>query len=69
VRAVIAALKEQRITIVLVEQSTQRGLDTADRVLDLETGRKTWEGTGADVREDPVIIEAYLGTSQAASGE
>ncbi len=33
----------------------------ADRVAVLESGRKVWQGSAAAARDDPALIEAYLG--------
>ena len=57
----IAALKADGMTILLVEQSTQRAFDVADDVCVLESGRTVWRGTAADARNDPGLIDAYLG--------
>jgi branched-chain amino acid transport system ATP-binding protein len=51
------------MTVLLVEQSTSRALAIADRVLVMESGRAVWSGTGEEAREDPKLIDAYLGTS------
>ncbi len=57
----IAALKKDGLTILLIEQSTQRALETADYVLVLESGRKVWEGTAEEARENNEMIDALLG--------
>ena len=58
---VIAGLKNQGITIVLVEQRTKRALEVADHVIVLESGNKVWEGSAADARDNSVMIDAILG--------
>ena len=60
-------LKAVGITILLVEQSTTRALAIADRVCVLESGRAVWQGSGAAAREDPTMIDAYLGLQQTGS--
>jgi len=57
----IAKLKQEGMTILLVEQSTQRALDISDQVSVLESGRAVWQGEAAEARNDPALIEAYLG--------
>ena len=59
--AVIARLKAEGLTIVLVEQSTARALDVADAVCVLESGRAVYRGSAASARDEPALIEAYLG--------
>jgi branched-chain amino acid transport system ATP-binding protein len=57
----IRSLRERGITIVLVEQMANQALSIADRAYVLENGRITLEGTGAELKNNPKIREAYLG--------
>ncbi len=57
----IEKLKARGITILLVEQNTQRALAVADQVCVLESGRSVWMGSATEARDDPALIEAYLG--------
>lgn len=67
---VIARLRAEGITILLVEQMAAQALALADRAYVLEGGRITLEGPAARVREDPAVIRAYLGRggSRSAAG-
>ncbi len=65
--AALAGLKRRGITVLLVEQSTQRALDAADRICVLESGRAVWQGTATQACRDPDLIEAYLGMAQSAA--
>ena len=58
---VIGRLRAEGITILLVEQMAAQALALADRAYVLEGGRITLEGPAASVREDPAVIQAYLG--------
>lgn len=60
----ISILKEQGVTILLVEQNTTRTLEVADRICVLESGHDVWNGTAKEARKDPALIKAYLGLSQ-----
>jgi len=60
----ISTLKEQGVTILLVEQNTSRALEVADRICVLESGREVWQGTAKDAGNDPDLIRAYLGLTQ-----
>ena len=58
---VIADLKREGITILLVEQNASAALEVADYAYVLETGRIVLEGPAATVAEDPKVVAAYLG--------
>ena len=60
---VLQALKADGLSILLVEQNTTRVLDIADRVIVLESGVKSWEGTGAEADGNTALLEAYLGST------
>ncbi len=60
----IRRLKDEGITILLVEQSTQRALEISDQVCVLESGRAVWQGSAEEARTDPAMIEAYMGLAQ-----
>jgi branched-chain amino acid transport system ATP-binding protein len=62
----IGRLREQGVTILLVEQMAAQALALADRAYVLERGRIALEGTAAAVRSDPAVIEAYLGRGAGA---
>ena len=64
----IATLKARGMTILLVEQSTERAFAVADRVCVLESGRDVWQGDAADARRDPALIAAYLGLEAEVAG-
>ena len=57
----IARLREQGVTVLLVEQNARAALDVADRGYVLETGRVVLEGTAEELREDREVQRAYLG--------
>ncbi len=60
---IIARLKREGTTILLVEQNAQAALDAADWAYVLETGRITLSGPAAAIAANPAIIDAYLGRS------
>ena len=57
----VVALKQEGVTILLVEQNAAAALAIADRGYVIETGRISHAGTGAALAEDPRVREAYLG--------
>jgi len=50
-------------TIVLIEHDMSVVMDISDRVVVLDYGRKIGDGKPEDVRADPEVIKAYLGTT------
>jgi branched-chain amino acid transport system ATP-binding protein len=57
----ITELKRNGLTILIVEQSTQRALEVADRVCVLESGNEVWQGTAENARDNPALIDKLLG--------
>ena len=57
----IGRLRAEGLTILLVEQMAVQALALADRAYVLERGRIVLEGTAAEVRESPAVVQAYLG--------
>jgi branched-chain amino acid transport system ATP-binding protein len=58
---IIKHLREQGITIFMVEQNVRNTLEVADRAYVLENGRIVLEGTGKDLLQDKLVKKAYLG--------
>ena len=52
------------LALPLVEQSTRRAFEIADTVCVLESGRMVWSGAAEAAREDPALVEAYLGLAR-----
>jgi branched-chain amino acid transport system ATP-binding protein len=50
-------------TVVLIEHDMSVVMDISDRVLVLDYGKKIGDGTPEEVRNNPEVISAYLGTS------
>jgi branched-chain amino acid transport system ATP-binding protein len=73
---IIASLKEEGNTILLVEQNARKALAICDYAYVMESGRITLEGQGRDLLNDDAMVNAYLGgtvaspaTPAPASGE
>ena len=58
---IIANLKRDGATILLVEQNASAALDIADHAYVLETGRIAFHGPAAQLAADPRVTAAYLG--------
>jgi branched-chain amino acid transport system ATP-binding protein len=59
--AAIVKLREQAMTILLVEQNAHAALAIADRAYVIETGEIVLSGSGADLLDNEKVREAYLG--------
>ncbi len=57
----LAKLRSEGMTVLLVEQNTERVLKIADDVCVLESGSTVWQGTAEAARNDPQLTAAYLG--------
>lgn len=62
----VTRIRDEGITVILVEQNANQALAIADYGYVLENGRVVLEGRGRDLLCDPAVIDAYLGGSGQA---
>ncbi|WDY60454.1 branched-chain amino acid ABC transporter ATP-binding protein/permease [Pseudomonas sp. PSKL.D1] len=62
----LAALRDEGVTLLLVDQMANLALQVADRAYVLETGRIVKQGSAEALRGDPQLEAAYLGAGAAA---
>ncbi len=58
---IIRTIREQGVTVFLVEQNANKALNVADRGYVLETGRVVLSDTGANLLVNDAVRKAYLG--------
>lgn len=63
--SIIRAIVRDGMTVVLVEHDMRLVMSISDRVHVLANGRSLVEGSAAEVRAHPAVMEAYLGTQNA----
>lgn len=59
----LMALKDEGLTILLVEQNTTRALEIADEVCILASGQSVYRGSAAGARDNQSLFETYLGVT------
>jgi len=57
----LAELREEGVTMLLVEQNAARTIDFCDRCLVLSTGKVRAQGSRSDLQRNPDVLRAYLG--------
>ena len=64
---IIVTLRQQGVSILLIEQNARAALEVADHGYVLETGAIALDGPASQLAGDPRVIETYLGAARKAS--
>lgn len=63
----IRKIRERGITVLLIEHDMGLVMEVCEKLVVIEYGSKIAEGTPGEIRENPRVIEAYLGTEEEES--
>lgn len=61
VAGLIKSMRQKGITMLLIEHDMELVMDVADHIVVLDGGKLIARGEPSEVRENPLVLEAYLG--------
>lgn len=62
--ALIKKMADNGLTVCLIEHKMSMIMSLADRIMVLNQGKRIAEGTPEEIKNNPVVIEAYLGSEE-----
>jgi branched-chain amino acid transport system ATP-binding protein len=63
---IIRKIKERGITVMIIEHHMKVIMAISDRIVVLNYGERIAEGSPLEIRNNPLVVEAYLGEAQSA---
>jgi len=62
----VCKIRKQGITIIMIEHVMEAVMNVSDRMIVLDFGKQIAEGTPQEIKNNPAVIEAYLGDPELA---